>query len=63
MGEARKDVLKFGMTGKITKIHATQDKSAVEVRQKEARMLDFRRIGVLAGLSGRRLGHVGDQTP
>jgi hypothetical protein len=51
------------MTGNITKIYATQDKSAVELRQEKAKMLDFRRIGVLAGLYGRRMGHIGDQTP
>jgi hypothetical protein len=51
------------MTGNIAEIYATWDKSVVAVRQKEAKMLGFRRIGVLAGLSGRRPGHVGDQTP
>jgi hypothetical protein len=38
-------------------------KSVVEVRRRNAQMLDFRRISVSWGLSGKRIGHVGDQTP
>lgn len=40
------------MTGNITKVYATQDKSAVEEHQKKAKMLDFQRISVLAGPYG-----------
>lgn len=50
------------MTGNIAKICVTQEKSPVEVRRKNAKMLDFRRISVFGGLSGRRIGHVADQT-
>jgi len=51
------------MTGIRAKICIIEDKSPVEVRRKTAEMLDFRRFRVLEGLSGRRIGHVGDQTP
>jgi hypothetical protein len=34
------------MIGKITKICAAQDESAVEVRRKTVKMLDFRGISV-----------------
>ena len=51
------------MTGNLAKIRTTGEKSPVGVRRKTAEMLDFRRISVFEGLSGRRIGHVGDQTP
>jgi len=51
------------MTGNITKICAAQDKSAVEVRRKNAKMLDFRRISMFVGLSGRLMGHADGQKP
>jgi hypothetical protein len=50
------------MTGDITDIYDTQDKSAVEARQKKARMLNVRRIGVLAGRSATRLERVDGKT-
>jgi len=34
------------MTGKITKICATQEESSVEVRRKNVKMLNFRPISV-----------------
>ena len=45
------------------KIRTTEQKSLIEVRRKDAHMLDFRRIRVFWGLSWRHIGHVGNQTP
>jgi hypothetical protein len=50
------------MTSDIAKIYATQGKSAAEARQKKTRMVDVRRIGVLAGRSGTCLHQVGGKT-
>jgi len=50
------------MTGNMAKIRTIEGKSVVEVRRRNAQMLDFRRISVFWGLSGKRIGHVGDQT-
>gem|GEM_PF-7006405 len=41
----------------------SDEKPPVEVRPKDAEMLDFRRISVVGGLSGRNVGHIGDQVP
>jgi len=49
------------MTGNRSKILADDEKSLVEVRRKSAEMLGFWRISVPWGLSGRHIGHVGDQ--
>ena len=51
------------MTGNLAKTRTIEGKSVVEVRRKTAEILDFRRISVPWGLSGTRIGHVGDQTP
>lgn len=51
------------MTGNVGKTRTTEEESLVEVRRKDAKMLDFRRISVFRGLSERRVRHVGEQTP
>jgi hypothetical protein len=51
------------MTVRVARTRTIEGKSAVEVGQKTAEILDFRRISVFRGLSGGRIGHVGDQTP
>jgi hypothetical protein len=50
-------------TGAPAKSDMTVEKSPVKVRRKNAPVLDLRRISVLGGLSGRLIGHTGDQTP
>jgi len=51
------------MTGNVPKTLTIEEKLAVEVRRRNARMFDFRRIRVFGDLSGRRIGHASDQTP
>ena len=51
------------MTDNVAEICATGEKLLVKVRRKDAKMLGLRRISVFRGLSGRRMHHVGDQTP
>jgi len=50
------------MTGNGAKIWTGNEKSLVEVRRKNAKMLDFQRIGVSWGLPDRRIGRVDGQT-
>ncbi len=49
------------MTGRMAKTRKTEEKSAVEVCRKSAKILDFRRIGVLLGLSGTCMSRVDGQ--
>ena len=49
------------MTGKRVRKCIADDKSAVDVRRKTLRMLEYRQICVSSGLSGRCIGPVGDQ--
>jgi len=49
------------MTGVRAKICIIEDRSPVEVRRKTTELLDFRPINVSSGLSGRRIGRVGDR--
>ena len=51
------------MTVSGAKVYTADEKSPVKVRRKNAPVLDLRRISVLGGLSGRLIGHTGDQTP
>jgi hypothetical protein len=49
------------MTGNRSKIWTGNEKSLVEVRRKSAKMLDFQRIRVSWGLSGRFTGRDGQK--
>ena len=51
------------MTSNVTKTPTTEEKSPVEVRGKDAEILDFRPIGVVRALSARRIGHIDNLTP
>jgi hypothetical protein len=51
------------MTGNGAKIWTGDEKSPVEVRRKNAKMLGLRRIGLFGGLSARLMGHIGDEAP
>ena len=51
------------MTVSGAKVCIADEKSPVKVRRKNAPVLDLRRISVLGGLSGRLIGHTGDQMP
>jgi hypothetical protein len=51
------------MTGNVARTRITEERSLVEVCQKDAKTLDFRRISMPSGLSVSRISHVGDQTP
>ncbi len=75
MGEARKDALRldFDRRSKLefhgtkvtngAKIRFAEEKPVAEVRRNSAKMLDFHRIGVSWGLSGRCMDRVDGQNP
>jgi len=50
------------MSGCVGKIQTGDEKPLVEVRQESGKMLDFQRIGVSWGLSGRYSGGVNGQS-
>ena len=50
------------MTGRIAKTRKTEEKLAVDVRQKSAKILDLRRIGLFLCLSVTCMSRVDDQT-
>ena len=50
------------MTGNGAKNRIAEEKSMAAVRQESAKMLDFPRIGISWGLSGRSIGQVDGQT-
>ena len=50
------------MTDSAAKIHKTEEKLAIKVRRKSAKMLDFRRISVFLGLFERLPARADGQT-
>ena len=55
---ARHSLALSGLSSVVT----TEERSTVEVRRRKAPVLDFRRISVFWGFSGRRMRYVSDQT-